>query len=83
MLLAGRKLQNLRANAQANPHFLELKPKVVVIDLAKAYHIWIIECFLGESRIADRFHLHGYVIESVQEIEVDSIVFCLPRPERI
>ncbi|AET61210.1 transposase IS204/IS1001/IS1096/IS1165 family protein [Paenibacillus terrae HPL-003] len=67
-LWAGRKLEDLRAYAQANPQFLALKPKAVVMDLAKAYHTWITECFPHAIRIADRFHVHGYVIESVQEI---------------
>lgn len=64
-LWAGRKLEDLREYAQANPHFLALKPKTVVMDLAKAYHTWIAECFPQAIRIADRFHVHGYVIQSV------------------
>lgn len=67
-LWAGRKLEHLREYAQANPHFLALKPKAVVMDLAKAYHTWIAECFPQAIRIADRFHVHGYVTQSVQEI---------------
>lgn len=67
-LWAGRKLEDLREYAQVNPRFLALKPKAVVMDLAKAYHTWIAECFPQTIRIADRFHVHGYVIDSVQEI---------------
>lgn len=67
-LWAGRKLEDLREYAQANPRFLALKPKAVVMDLAKAYHTWIAECFPHAIRIADRFHVHGYIIESIQEI---------------
>lgn len=67
-LLPGRKLEELRAYAQAHPDFLLLNPKAVVMDLAQAYHAWISECFPNAIRIADRFHVHGYVIECVQEV---------------
>jgi transposase len=36
--------------------------------LAKAYHTWISECFPKAIRIADRFHVHGYVIVALQEV---------------
>jgi len=67
-LLPGRKLEELRAYAQGHPGFLLLNPKAVVMDLAQTYHTWISECFPKAIRIADRFHVHGYVIESVQEV---------------
>jgi transposase len=67
-LLPGRKLEELRTYAQEHPDFLLLNPKAVVMDLAQAYHTWIGECFPNAIRIADRFHVHGYVIESVQEV---------------
>jgi transposase len=67
-ILPGRKLEELRAYAQQHPSFLNLTPKAVVMDLAPAYHTWISECFPGAIRIADRFHVHGYVIESVQAV---------------
>nr|WP_240420815.1 transposase [Paenibacillus periandrae] len=67
-LLSGRKLEDLWAYAQWHPHFLQLEPKAVVMDLAKAYHTWISECFPKVIRIADRFHVHGYVIEALQEV---------------
>ncbi len=44
-LLAGRKLEDLRAYARQHPDFLKLNPKAVVMDLAQAYHTWISECF--------------------------------------
>ena len=67
-LLPGRKLEELRTSSQGHPGFLLLNPKAVVMDLAQAYHTWISECFPKAIRIADRFHVHGYVIESVQEV---------------
>jgi transposase len=67
-LLAGRKLEDLHAYASQHPDFLALKPKAVVMDLAPTYHTWISECFPSAIRIADRFHVHGYVIECVQAI---------------
>jgi transposase len=68
-LLPGRKLEDLRAYAQQHPNFLGLKPKAVVMDLARAYHAWISECFPTAIRIADRFHVHGYIIEALQGYE--------------
>lgn len=67
-LLPGRKLNDLRAYANTHPDFLLLNPKAVVMDLAQAYHTWINECFPHAIRIADRLHVHGYVIDSVQEV---------------
>jgi transposase len=67
-LLTGRKLEDLRAYAEQHPDFLLLNPKAVVMDLAQGYHTWIGECFPQAIRIADRFHVHRYVIESVQEV---------------
>ncbi|WP_420832577.1 transposase, partial [Paenibacillus periandrae] len=67
-LLPGRKLEDLRTYARQHPDFLQLAPKAVVMDLAQAYHTWISECFPTAIRIADRFHVHGYVIEAVQDV---------------
>jgi transposase len=67
-LLPGRKLEDLRTYAQHHPSFLLLTPKAVVMDLAQAYHTWISECFPNAILIADRFHVHGYVIEALQEV---------------
>lgn len=67
-LMQGRKLVDLRAYAIEHPAFLLLNPKAVVMDLARGYHTWISECFPNTIRIADRFHVHGYVIEAVQEV---------------
>lgn len=67
-LLPCRKLEDLRAYADSHPDFRLLRPKAVVMDLARAYHAWISECFPAAIRIADRFHVNGYVIESVQEV---------------
>jgi transposase len=65
-LLPGRKLEELRVCAQTHPDFLN--PKAVVMDLGLAYHIWINVCFPNAIRIADRFLVHGHLIESVQEV---------------
>lgn len=64
----GRKLEALRSFSSQHPNFLKLKPKAVVMDLASYYHTWISECFPNAIRIADRFHVHGYVIEAVQQV---------------
>ncbi|WP_262683216.1 transposase [Paenibacillus baimaensis] len=67
-LLPGRKLDELRVYAEQHPVFRQLTPKTVVMDLAQGYHTWISECFPNAIRIADRFHVHGYVIEVVKEV---------------
>lgn len=66
--LPRRKLDDLRAYASEHLSFRMLKPKAVVMDLAQAYHTWIGERFPSAIPIADRFHVHGYVIDSVQEV---------------
>jgi transposase len=82
-LLAGRKLEDLRAYAREHPDFLELKPKAVVMDLAQSYHTWVRECFPSAIRIADRFHVHGYVIESVQAVRKSVQHTLSPRAKAI
>ncbi|SFF04342.1 Transposase [Paenibacillus algorifonticola] len=67
-ILPGRKLEELRAYTRQYPGFLLLTPKAVVMDLARGYHTWISECFPNAIRIADRFHIHGYIIEAIQEV---------------
>ncbi|MNE00231.1 Transposase [compost metagenome] len=82
-LLAGRKLEDLRAYARQHPDFLALNPKAVVMDMAPAYHTWISECFPNAIRIADRFHVHGYVIESVQEVRKSVQQTLSPRAKAV
>lgn len=82
-LLPGRKLEDLRAYAQQHPDFLMLAPKAVVMDLAQAYHTWISECFPAALRIADRFHVHGYVIESVQDVRKSVEKTLAPRAKTL
>lgn len=67
-ILPGRKLEALRAYASQHPAFLSLRPKAVVMDLAPYYHTWVEECFPEALRIADRFHVHRYVVEAVQTV---------------
>ena len=40
----------------------------IVMDLAKAYHIFSAEFFPGALRVADRFHVNGYIIEALNDI---------------
>ncbi|WP_198023099.1 transposase, partial [Paenibacillus zanthoxyli] len=82
-LLPGRKLEALRTYARQHPDFLELNPKAVVMDLAQTYHTWISECFPRAIRIADRFHVHGYVIESVQAVRKSVQSTLAPRAKAI
>lgn len=47
------------------------------------YHTWISECFPDAIRIADRFHVHGYVIESVQAVRKTVQLTLSPRAKAI
>ncbi|WP_223070554.1 ISL3 family transposase [Paenibacillus caui] len=67
-ILPGRKLEDLRAYTKQHPEFLALRPQAVVMDLAPSYHTWIQECFPNAIRVADRFHVHRYVTEAVQDV---------------
>ncbi|HBS46963.1 MAG TPA: hypothetical protein DEA91_25360 [Paenibacillus sp.] len=51
--------------------------------LAQMYHTWISECFPDAIRIADRFHVHGYVIESVQAVRKSVQLTLSPRAKGI
>lgn len=82
-LVEGRKLDVLRAHAKQHPGFLLLNPKAVVMDLAQTYHTWISECFPKAIRIADRFYVHGYVIESVQAVRKSVQTALSPRAKVI
>nr|WP_229696231.1 transposase [Paenibacillus albidus] len=82
-LLSGRKLDALRAYAEQHPEFSNLNPKAVVMDLAQAFRTWISECFPKAIRIADRFHVHGYVIESVQTVRKSVQSTLSPRAKGI
>ncbi|RXZ82781.1 hypothetical protein EBB07_09840 [Paenibacillaceae bacterium] len=61
-LLPRRKLEDLRAYACEHPQFRILNDKAVMMDLTQAYRTWIRECFRSAIPIADRFHVHGYVM---------------------
>ena len=78
-LLPGRRLEDLRAYVERYPEFLNLTPKAVVMDLASSYHTWISECFPTAIRIADRFHVHRYVIEALQEVRKSIQQTVVPR----
>nr|WP_252508886.1 transposase [Paenibacillus peoriae] len=67
-LLPSRKLEDPLLYAKEHPGFLLLDTEAVVMDLAQVYHTWIRKCFPNAVRIADRFHVHSYVIENVQEV---------------
>jgi len=82
-IMPGRKLEELRVYAQQHPNFLQLTPKAVVMDLAQGYHTWISECFPKAIRIADRFHVHGYVIEALQEVRKSVQATLAPRAKAL
>ncbi|MEK3795552.1 transposase [Paenibacillus sp. FSL R7-0204] len=53
------------------------------MDLAQTYHTWISECFPRALRIADRFHVHGYMMESVQAVRKSVQSTLSPRAKGI
>ena len=67
-VIPGRTLEELRAYYQEHPQWAELQPVAVVMDLAKGYHTFIKEVYPSAIRIADRFHVNRYVIETLQLI---------------
>lgn len=67
-IIKGRKLTELMEYAKNNPGIASLSPYAVVMDLAKHYHTFVKTVFPDAIRIADRFHVNGYIIESMNEI---------------
>lgn len=67
-LLAGHKLEDLRAYARQYPDFLALNPKAVVMGLGSGVSLMDQRVLSESIRFANRFHVHGYVIESVQVV---------------
>jgi len=64
----GRTLPELREYMKANPQIASLKPFAVVVDLARGYHTFAAEFFPDAIRVADRFHVNGYIIEALNAI---------------
>lgn len=67
-IIPGRKLEELRKHKEVNHKLFELKPYAVVMDLAPYYHKFAQEVYPGAIRIADRFHVNGYVIEALHGV---------------
>lgn len=67
-VIPGQRLEELRAYYQENPQWAALQPVAVVMDLAKAYHSFIAEVYPTAIRIADRYHVNRYVLETLQNV---------------
>ena len=52
----------------ANPQVAKRSPYAVVMDLAKQYHTFVSNVFPNAIRIADRFHVNGYIIEALNKV---------------
>jgi transposase len=63
----GRTLLELRGYMKDNPQIASLKPFAVVVDLARGYHTFAAEFFPEAIRVADRFHVNGYIIDALNE----------------
>src|SRR4051812_22654876 len=67
-VIPGRTVSGLRAYYQEHPELFTLEPVAVVMDLARCYHTFITEVYPRAIRIADRFHVNRYVIETLQNV---------------
>lgn len=67
-IIKGRKISELKEYANNNPEFVGISPYAVVMDLAKCYHSFVAELFPTAIRIADRFHVNGYIIEALNDV---------------
>ncbi len=67
-LIKGRKLNDLREYTKRNVKLAMLSPYAVVMDLAKQYHIFVSEIFHNAIRVADRFHVNGYIMDALNEV---------------
>ena len=67
-VISGRKLEELREDVRKQAKLYQLQPVAVVMDLAKYYHTFAKETFPHAIRIADRFHVNRYILDSLQSI---------------
>jgi transposase len=64
----GRTLLELSVYMDNNPLIANLKPFAIVLDLARGYHTFASTYFPNAIRVADRFHVNGYIIDALNEI---------------
>lgn len=64
----GRTLPELRVYMENNLQLAALKPFAVVMDLARGYHTFVATYFPEAIRVADRFHVNGYIMDALNEI---------------
>ena len=67
-IIEGRTLSELRLHMENNPLIALLKPFAIVMDLAQAYHTFSKEFFPEAIRVADRFHVNGYIMDALNEV---------------
>ena len=67
-IIEGRTLEALRTYMSENPQLASLKPYAIVMDLAKNYHRFAAEFFPNAVRVADRFHVNGYILKALNEV---------------
>lgn len=67
-IVEGRTMNELCDYMDNNPQMAALKPHAVVMDLAKNYHAFIAKFFPDAIRVADRFHVNGYIMDALNEI---------------
>jgi transposase len=64
----GRKIEELHTYMENNPQIAVLKPYAIIMDLARGYHTFAQTYFPDAIRIADRFHVNGYIMDALNEI---------------
>ena len=64
----GRTLAELDEYMENNPQLAALQPFAVVMDLARSYHTFTAKYFPNAIRVADRFHVNGYIMDALNEV---------------
>ncbi|WP_228548390.1 ISL3 family transposase [Sporosarcina obsidiansis] len=67
-VIKGRTINELETYFHTQYSLCALKPRAIVMDLAKAYHTFAKSMYPEAIRIADRFHVNRYVTEALQTI---------------
>lgn len=67
-IIPGRKVSELMEYYEENQVLSRLNPIAVVMDLARCYHSFIQAVYPNAIRIADRFHVNGYVTDALHDV---------------
>lgn len=68
MIIKGRIYTELIENKELMTDLTRLKPKAIVIDLARSYHKFCAEVSPNTLLIADCFHVNRYITDALQAV---------------